>query len=86
MMLPLTRTQSIAAVHRASGSKDSSWKQKQGGVISLHMQGKRVTIPPFVSEEHAGVVKLLQACWAEDANERPSAAETVDALEKLLSP
>ena len=49
------------------------------------MQGERVPIPPVVSEEHAGVVKLLQACWAEDANERPCAAEAVDALEKLLS-
>ena len=48
------------------------------------MRGERVNFPAEVAAQYSAEVKLVELCWAEDANARPSSGEIVKALEALL--
>jgi hypothetical protein len=44
--------------------------------------GLRLSVPPGCPKQLA---KAMQVCWAEDAQKRPTAAQTVKFLENLLA-
>lgn len=59
-------------------------EQDRKGVAALHLRGQRVAISTDIKAEHGAVVKILEACWAEDANKRPTATTIVTQLEELI--
>lgn len=83
-LIPTAFSQRITRVREERAKADGVQAGKAApGIASLHMRGERVKFPAEVAAQYSAEAELVELCWSEDANARPSSREIVKTLEDL---